>query len=291
VSGGFSSDWLSRREPFDARARSAALADRLSALLPVRPRLLELGAGAGSLFRWLAPRIGRAQAWTMVDADEVLLADGFERTAEWAIARGWKVTSPSSAMIVHAPGGAWRIEARVIDFGASPAPLPLAGQDAVVCSALMDLVSPAWARAFVARLTVPFLACLNVDGRDRFIPARAGDVLVARGFARHMRRDKGFGPAMGQASPTVLARVLSEAGFSVSTAPSDWLIPRMAHRMLAEMIEGHAAAAAEALPAFAPRIAAWRKARFAAAAAARLSLVIGHRDLLAIPLPKTSGKD
>ncbi|MCU0987185.1 MAG: class I SAM-dependent methyltransferase [Acetobacteraceae bacterium] len=291
MSEGFSSDWLSRREPFDARARSAALAERLSTILPARPRLLELGAGAGSLFRWLAPRIGRAQAWTMVDADEALLADGFERTAEWAIARGWKVTSPSGALIVHAPGGAWRIEARVVDFGASPASLPLAGQDAVVCSALMDLVSPAWARHFAAILAVPFLACLNVDGRDRFIPARAGDALVARGFARHMRRDKGFGPAMGQASPAMLARIFDAAGFDVATAPSDWLIPRMATSMLAEMIEGHAAAAAEALPAFSARIAAWRDARLDAVSAARLTLMIGHRDLLAMPRPTTPRKD
>lgn len=283
MSEGFSSDWLSRREPFDARARSAALADRLSASLPARPRLLELGAGAGSLFRWLAPRIGRAQAWTLVDADEALLADGFERTAEWAIARGWKVTSPSGALVVHAPGGAWRIEARVVDFGGSPDALPRAGHDAVVCSALMDLVSPAWARAFAARLTVPFLACLNVDGRDRFIPPRPGDTLIARGFARHMRRDKGFGPAIGQASPAMLARVFDEAGFDVATAPSDWLIPRMATGMLAEMIEGHAAAAAEALPASFARIEAWRAARLSAVAAGTLSLVIGHRDLLAIP--------
>lgn len=283
MSEGFSSDWLSRREPFDARARSAALAGRLSALLPARPRLLELGAGAGSLFRWLAPRIGRAQAWTLVDADEALLEDGFERTAAWALDQGWKVTSPSGALLVHAPGGAWRVEARVVDFGASPDGLPLTGHDAVVCSALMDLVSPAWARAFAARLAVPFLACLNVDGRDRFIPQHPGDALIARGFARHMRRDKGFGPAMGQASPPMLARVFADAGFAVATAPSDWLIPRMAAPMLAEMIEGHAAAAAEALPAFSPRIAAWRHARLDAAAAARLSLVIGHRDFLAIP--------
>lgn len=283
MSGGFSADWLARREPFDAVARSAALAERLAAALPARPRLLELGAGAGSLFRWLAPRIGRAQVWTMLDADGELLSAGFDRTAAWAERRGWKVTSPSGALIVHAPGGAWRIEARVADVGADPASVPLAGQDAVVCSALMDLVSAAWARGFAARLSVPFLACLTVDGRDRFIPGRAGDRLVARAFARHMRRDKGFGRAMGQAAPAMLARILAEAGFSVATAPSDWLIPRIATRLLAEMVEGHADAAAEALPAAAARISAWRAARLADAAAGRLALVIGHRDLLALP--------
>jgi len=286
MSEGFSADWLARREPFDARARSAALAQRLAASLPARPRLLELGAGAGSLFRWLAPRIGRAQAWTMLDADAALLEHGFERTAAWAERRGWKVTAPSGALIVHAPGGAWRIEGRVADFGSDPDALPLAGQDAVVCSALMDLVSAGWARGFAERLSVPFLACLTVDGRDRFLPPAAGDRLVAAGFARHMRRDKGFGPAMGQAAPAMLARLLREHGFAVATAASDWLIPRIATTMLADMVAGHAGAAAEALPRAAPRITAWQAARLRAIGAGRLSLVIGHRDLLALP-----GKD
>ncbi len=283
MSEGFSAEWLRRREPFDAIARAAHLADRLAAALPARPRLLELGAGAGSLFRWLAPRIGRAQAWTMLDADDELIAYGFERTAEWAESRGWKVTSPSGALLVHAPGGTWRIEARIADFGDSPDDLPLAGHDAVLCSALMDLVSAGWARRFAARLTVPFLACLTVDGRDRFIPPRADDALIRRGFARHMRSDKGFGPAMGHAAPAMLGRILEEAGFDVASAPSDWLIPRVASALLAEMIEGHAGAAAEALPASAPRIAAWRDARLHDTSAGRLSLVVGHRDLLALP--------
>jgi hypothetical protein len=98
-----------------------------------------------------------------------------------------------------------------------------------------------------------------------------------------MRRDKGFGAAMGQQAPSMLARILAEAGFSVATAPSDWLIPRIATTLLAEMVDGHAGAAAEALPAASDRIAAWRAARLRAIASGRLSLVIGHRDLLALP--------
>ena len=53
----FDLDWLDLREPHDAAARSEALAEALIARLPARPRLMDLGAGTGSLFRWLAPRI------------------------------------------------------------------------------------------------------------------------------------------------------------------------------------------------------------------------------------------
>jgi SAM-dependent methyltransferase len=283
MSEGFSADWLALREPFDRVARSRRLAARLAEVLPARPRIMDLGAGTASLFRFLAPIIGRAQAWTIVDADEALLGYAFARTADWAEARGLRVTTPGRALLIHTPQGAWRIEALATDFGDDPSRLPFATHDAVVCSALMDLVSAAWAERLAAALHVPFLACLNVDGRDRFRPAHPDDRLIARGFARDMRRDKGFGRAMGADAPATLARLFAARGFRVATAPSDWIIPQIAGPMLEAMVHGHAAAAANALPAAATRIAAWEQARLALLARGRLALTIGHRDLLALP--------
>ena len=66
----FDGDWLDLREPHDAMARNAALARTLSLALPARPRILDLGAGTGSLLRWLGHWIGRSQGWILVDADE-----------------------------------------------------------------------------------------------------------------------------------------------------------------------------------------------------------------------------
>ncbi len=60
MSDAFDAAWLALREPFDAAARSRALAEALIAHLPARPRLLDLGCGTGSLFRWLAPMHRRA---------------------------------------------------------------------------------------------------------------------------------------------------------------------------------------------------------------------------------------
>ena len=61
-----------------------ALAERL----PERPRLLDLGAGTGSLFRYLAPILGRPQSWVFADADEALLQAGLGRIRRWAEGRG-----------------------------------------------------------------------------------------------------------------------------------------------------------------------------------------------------------
>jgi hypothetical protein len=281
----FSADWLALREPFDAAARSVELAERLAGVLPLRPVLLDLGAGSGSLFRWLAPIIARAQVWVLVDADEELLLRAFDDIADWAEARGWTVTRPGRgghrALLVHAPFGAWRVEALCIDF--AMAPLPLGEVDAVVCSALLDLVSAAWVWRLVAALRTPLLACLGVDGRESFLPPHPYDARVRWGFRRDQGRDKGFGPALGRHAPTVLHAALAAHSFNVASALSDWRIPASALAMLAALVPGHAEAAARAHPGSRAAIDAWRKARMHQAIAGRLAIRVGHRDSLGLP--------
>lgn len=277
----FAADWLAQREPFDAAARDAGLAQRLADALPARPVLLDLGAGSGSLFRWLAPIIGRAQVWLLADADEDLLQRAYEDITRWAGKRGWAVTQGQRALLVHAPGGAWRVEACRADLAAGLPPLGEA--DAVVCSALLDLVSAAWLERLVAALRSPLLACLSVDGRDAFLPRHPLDAALRAGFRADQGRDKGFGRALGPRAPAALHAALATAGFSAASAPSDWRIPPAALRMLGELVSGHAAAAERASPARARAIGAWRKARMHQAVAGRLAIRIGHRDSLALP--------
>jgi SAM-dependent methyltransferase len=279
----FDADWLTLREPFDHAARSVTLAQRLADRLPRRPRLLDLGAGTGSLFRFLAPIIGRGQDWILMDADDALLEDAFGRTAAWARRQGFAATWPGDALHVSTPRGLWRLQAVQSDLGASSPP-PQAGEvDGIVCSALLDLVSPAWlARRFDA-LDVPLLACLSVDGRDAWAPAHPADALVHAAFRRDQLRDKGFGPALGSAAPSVALKLLAARGFVTASAPSDWRIPRAALRMQRAMIDGMADAARNARPARAATIAEWQEARLRQAMRARLAIRIGHRDILALP--------
>jgi len=113
----FSGDWLELREPHDAAARDEMLAVKLSAALPARPRIMDLGAGTGALLRWLGLYIGRPQAWILVDADPQLIERAFDTIAERAEQMGWKVTSPGrGVLLVHTPRGAWRVEGLVADL-------------------------------------------------------------------------------------------------------------------------------------------------------------------------------
>ena len=321
----FAADWLALREPFDHAARSVALAQRLADRLPARPQLVDLAGGTGSMFRFLAPIIGRGQDWTLVDADAALLDDAFGRTAAWARRRGFAATAQGDELLVSTPRGLWRLRAVVRDLTAAPAPLTpptpsapsswpspgltrgsawpstslweagktdvdgrtKAGHNgvcvtethAIVCSALLDLVSAAWLARLCASLTVPLLACLTVDGRDVWRPHHPFDALVRTAFRRDMRRDKGFGRALGTAAPQSLAA----NGLVTASAPSDWHIPRTALQLQRALIDATADAARNTRPAHAGAITAWQTARLRQALRGRLAITIGHRDILALP--------
>jgi hypothetical protein len=275
----FDVDWLTLREPFDRAARSVRLAQRLVEHLPVRPHLIDLGAGTGSMFRFLAPLIARGQDWTLVDADAQLLDDAFGRSAAWARRQGFGATMPDDALLVRTPRGLWRMQALTLDLAASPLP----SADAVLCSALLDLVSPAWLERLLDRLKVPLLACLTVDGRTTWRPRHPADAIVRAAFRRDQHRDKGFGRALGASAPSVALRALAARGFTVTSAPSDWHVPPAALRMQRALVESTAAAAHTAAPAHHAAITAWAAARLRQAMQARLAITVGHRDILALP--------
>ncbi|WP_424812755.1 class I SAM-dependent methyltransferase [Roseococcus sp. YIM B11640] len=285
----FSGDWLDLREPFDAAARNPGLAEELMAFLDekARPRFLDLGAGTGSLTRWLGHFVARPHSWVLADADAELMSRAFDTMMDAAYEIGWKATWPQKkALLVHSPQGAWRIEGILANV-ATPATLPLDSVDAVVCSALCDLVSERWLlelAKLLARRKLPFYATLNVTGRERFTPPLPGDALVARGFARDQRRDKGFGGmALGPAAPEAIARIFGEHGYRVMKAPSPWIVPRQEDEMARELALGHAEAALAHEKREAWKIEHWAEVRAEQAEAGALSVRVDHQDVLCLP--------
>ncbi|HEU4519792.1 MAG TPA: SAM-dependent methyltransferase, partial [Microvirga sp.] len=82
----FSPEWLDRREPVDHRSRNPDLLAALARRFAGRDRLavVDLGCGAGSNLRALAPFLPERQSWRLVDHDPALLAAARERLAAWA---------------------------------------------------------------------------------------------------------------------------------------------------------------------------------------------------------------
>ena len=272
----FGSDWLALREPLDHAARSAALARRLSERLPQRPRIVDLGAGTGSMFRFLAPIIGRRQDWLLVDGDAALLDEAFGRISAWARRRGFNATSTGDELLVSTSMGLWRIEVTTTDLARAD---DLGGNilqgwtcDAVVCSALLDLVSASWLERLSDRVRVAFLASLTVDGRDTWLPLDPSDTRVRAAFRRDQLRDKGFGRALGPTAAGFALRALAARGYVTASAPSDWHVPRTALRMQRALIDGRGGGDLRL-----------QETRLRQALRGRLAITIGHRDILALP--------
>ncbi|MEA2285154.1 MAG: hypothetical protein QOJ21_1197, partial [Solirubrobacteraceae bacterium] len=120
-----SPEWLVLREPADAAARSAELAERLRRHLPAAGRLMihDLGGGSGAMGRWLAPRLAGPQHWVVHDRDARLL----ELAAAGA---------PGPA----ADGSPVTVETRRSDI-TRLTPSDLAGASLVTASALLDLLT------------------------------------------------------------------------------------------------------------------------------------------------------
>jgi SAM-dependent methyltransferase len=279
----FSADWLALREPFDAAAREASLplVQALRAQTPAQGpwRVMDLGCGTGANLRWLAPRLGGAQQWLVLDHDASLLA-------RWDHQPGW-VPAPEGLLRWQEPGFGVEVLRRQTDLAQGLAALPWAAVHLVTASALLDLVGEAWLRALVAHATgarAALLLALSVDGRHAWSPRDPHDATVDALFAAHQRRDKGLGPALGAQAVPRLAQWLRGRGYRVRLARSEWRVatpndPNGA--MQRALIEGLARAALEQDPTQAPAVRGWRERRLATVA--RSQLRVGHLDLLAWP--------
>ncbi|HVM80911.1 MAG TPA: class I SAM-dependent methyltransferase [Stellaceae bacterium] len=290
MSEGFGLDWLRLREGQDMRARSRTLARGFGAAVRRKagdaPALLvDLGAGSGAGFRALAPLIAGDQEWRLVDHDRALLGHQAAEIAQWARGQGYRVTHGMGVVTVATGRAHWRAHSIDRDLAAGLESLSLSSAHGVACAALLDLVSESWLRALADRLAssrVPFLAALSVDGRREWRPEHGEDALVLSAFARHQVGDKGFGTALGPEAPRVARAVFEERGYGVMAAPADWRLDAVDDALLAALVDGDAAAAAESEPAAASRIAKWRADRHAARAEGTLRLTVGHVDILAV---------
>ncbi|VTU34843.1 hypothetical protein H6CHR_04296 [Variovorax sp. PBL-H6] len=286
---GFSADWLALREPFDlaARAESAATLDLRGMAGRMRHDarpldVLDLACGTGANLRALAPSLGGAQRWLLVDHDPRLLAALPGAFAAWAHAQDLILRTDDQRL--HVEGLDWNAEVRWqrADLASALDAVPFAGAQLVTAAALLDLVSASWLDALfdrVCKANAAAFFALSVDGRVSWDPVVEEDEAVDRLFAAHQRRDKGFGAALGGKAPAAAAARLAAEGCRVTLSDSDWRIEEM--RMLQAMIDGVGSAALEQAPSAHALVQAWQVKR--RALAPRSCLRVGHTDLLMLP--------
>ncbi|MEN0061695.1 MAG: hypothetical protein AAGA48_06060 [Myxococcota bacterium] len=250
----FSTDWLRMREPFDHRARADLASEFEASLLGAAPwRLLELGGGTGSGIRWLNPRMADAVEWSLLDHDSNLLME---------------------------VEGAHIIQGDVRDVTAWPDRL-----DGIQVQALLDLTDLDFLVKLadeVAARSIPILAALSVDGRVRWLPKHPDDEAIQAAFRVHQLGDRGFGTSVGPYAAPIFADLLRVRGFEVSVQPADWVIGPQDREMLEAMVESTAQAAQQIDPRGVDA-ALWARDRLDDIALGRLTLRVGHLDVLGCP--------
>ena len=284
---GFSADWLALREPFDAAARSTALIAELRAHLPegtaTAPlEVVDLGAGAGSNLRYLAPLLGGEQSWRLVDNDRALLDAALAATRVWAEARGADVQQQRSALTVRAADFVCQVHCEQRDLR-DIAGVNLPARSLVTAAALLDLVSAKWLEALARRTTAALAhVCfvLTYDGRSVCTPADSEDAAVLALFNRHQRGDKGFGPALGPAAASAATSAFARRSYHLSVRPSDWRIGPRDAAMQHALLDGWLGAALEMAPDRAGELTAWHDRRRGLVAAGSSALSVGHVDLV-----------
>jgi hypothetical protein len=239
--------WLDLRVAADAAARSDELADRLARQLPSGGVTIhDLGGGSGSMGRWLAPRLPSPQHWVVPDRDPVLL--------ELAAAGGGEAGLTVRGRLT---------------------PSDLAGADAVVASALLDLLTEAELRTLVdACRGLPMLLALTVVGQVHLAPKDPLDARVEAAFNAHQRRGGRLGP------DAVVAAVRMLRGADCVLRPSPWRLGGGDAELIAEWLDGWVAAAYEQDPTL-PR--EYLRRRLDQAAAGELTVTVDHADLLVLP--------
>ena len=275
----FDAAWLALREPVDHRSRAEALLASLGDAWRARgwSRVLDLGSGTGSNLRYLTPRLPAGQEWVLVDQDPDHL-----RTLGHAEAPA----SVRSLTIV--PGD-------LVHEGLAAIP----SADLVTASALLDLVSEGWLRRVVnacADVGRGAHFALSYDGEIRWSargePGGRGeedpdDAQVREAVNAHQTGNKGLGPALGPAAGPVAERLFRTAGYWTRLLPSPWRLGAADAPLVYRLIDGWEAAATEVRPGKAGRIRAWAARRRATVANGRFTLIVGHRDLLALPPPRS----
>jgi len=261
----FPAEWLALREPYDKRARNAAVLDAVAAAVADRAAVavVDLACGTGSTLRALSPRLPATQIWRLADNDLGLLA----RAA--ALANPPKLnTDPVAVDLAR--------DLEVVLDG----PVEL-----VTTSALLDLVSHDWLDRLAtecAARRLPVYAALTYDGLATLEPADSLDSILIDAVNAHQKTDKGFGPALGPAAAASAPQCFKALGYVVTQGASDWVFGPKDVEMQTEVLTGWAAAARE-IGMSIDDVIAWLARRRDHIAAGRASMRVGHLDFFAQP--------
>jgi len=228
--------YLHAKRSVDDRALNRVVLEQLRAALgelpattSVPPRVLELGAGVGTMVSRLADLgwLTRAR-YTLLDSDRASLDAAAAHLRDWG---GPAARDDGGAVVVRDAGrdlAARAVEADVFDWLAVPDP---GGQpyDLVIANAFLDLVDVGallpllWRRVAPGR---PFWFSINFDGETIFLPERPLDGQVSALYHRDMdqRLHRGRPTGGSRTGRLILQEIPRSGARLLGAGSSDWVV-------------------------------------------------------------------
>ncbi|MBO0870367.1 MAG: class I SAM-dependent methyltransferase [Micromonosporaceae bacterium] len=277
MSGTFA-DWLTLREPADAAARSTRLvaqlrdhlggSSRTAGAQPARESRMaihDLGAGTGSMCRWLAPLLPGPQHWVLYDRDPGLLALARARTD-----------------VISADGTPVTVETRQADITQLTA-ADLKEPALVTASALLDMLTAEQLDRIVAAVLdagCPALVTLSVVGEVLMVPGDPFDGPIQDAFNAHQRRTVGGAALLGPDAVGYVTNAFRSRGARVEADTTVWRLGPAQAELAGAWFTGWVEAACEQYPELAPQANEYAGRRLAEIGAGRVRVLVHHRDIL-----------
>jgi hypothetical protein len=219
--------YLAAKKSVDDRALNRHVLDEVRRLLPPgEPRVLEIGAGLGTMVaRLLEWQVITAGEYTLLDVDRRLLRDSRAWLAAWATDRGLPAEPLPDGIrlgdlrvrLVEAELGSY------LDAGAGdPA-------EVLIAHAFLDLVEVPAVLPGLFRLLVPggvYWFTINFDGESIFAPDHPRDDDVLGAYHRDMDARVRYGRPAGESrTGRHLVHHLRAAGApALASGSSDWVV-------------------------------------------------------------------
>jgi SAM-dependent methyltransferase len=219
--------YLAAKTTVDDRALNQHVLAELRRLMPSgRPRVLEIGAGLGTMVaRLLDWGVIGAGEYILLDADRQLLDSSRRWLCDWAAARGLRSEPLPDGLrmgdlrvrLVHAELGSY-LEAEQGELA-----------DVLIANAVLDLVDVPAVLPGLLRLLVPrgvYWFTINYDGESVFAPGHPHDDQVMRAYHRDMDERVRYGRPAGESrTGRRLFHHLRVAGApALAAGSSDWVV-------------------------------------------------------------------
>jgi SAM-dependent methyltransferase len=219
--------YLAAKKSVDDRALNRHVLDELRRLVPPdRPRVLEIGAGLGTMVaRLLEWQVITAGEYTLLDVDRRLLWDSRAWLCEWAGARGLPARPLPDGVRV----GDLRVRFVEAELGSYLQAGSGAAADLVIANAFLDLVDVPAVLPGLLRLLVPggaYWFTVTFDGESIFQPDHPHDDEVMGAYHRSMDHRVRYGRSAGESRTGrhLFGHLRAAGAPPLSAGSSDWVV-------------------------------------------------------------------